>query len=358
MKDAAPDHVGTKLTILLLTGTILGAVAACSSGSTAGAQGHATTATTPQAPAVGQADGTATACPASQRAVSTASQLKHALENARPGQVIVLAPGSYRGQFATSKSGTPDAPITLCGPRGAVLDGGDISRGYTLHLDHASWWRVEGFTVQSGQKGVVTDGASHILIAGLYVHGIGDEGIHLRDFSSDNTVSGNVVRDTGLLEPKFGEGIYVGTAHKNWCRYSGCQPDASDRNVITGNDVADTTAENIDIKEGTTGGKIIGNHLNGTGMVASAATAWINVKGNDWTIEDNTGTDSNKDGLQVHQVYPGWGLGNVFRANKLQVNGSGYGIYVQHKRLNTVVTCNNVVSGAGRGLSNIDCTRG
>ncbi len=354
MKITGPDRVTATLALLLLAMTGCGG-----HGSTAGGHATSTPATSQPPAAAGVADGTAASCPASQSAtVSTASELKRAMADASPGQVIALAPGLYRGHFVASRSGTATAPVTLCGPRSAVLDGGGIAAGYTLHLDHASWWRVEGFTVQSGQKGVVTDGVSHVVLTGLYVHGTGDEAIHLRSFSSDNTVSGNVIRDTGLLNSFFGEGIYVGSAHKNWCQYSGCQPDASDRNLITGNDIASTTAENIDIKEGTTGGKIAGNHLDGTGMVASAATAWINVKGNDWTVEDNTGVDSIKDGLQVHQVYPGWGIGNVFMANKLHVNGPGYGIYVQHHRLQAVVSCDNVVSGASRGLSNIHCLRG
>jgi hypothetical protein len=80
------------------------------------------------------------------------------------------------------------------------------------------------------------------------------------------------------------------------------------------------------------------------------------VKGNDWTVEDNTGADSVKNGYQVHQVYPGWGIGNVFTGNRAQVNGPGYGIYVQSKRLQTVVACNNVVSAAGSGFSTIACS--
>jgi hypothetical protein len=237
-----------------------------------------------------------------------------------------------------------------------VLEGQSIRSGYTLHLAHASWWRVEGFTVQGGQKGVVTDSVTHDLLTGLYVHSTGDEGIHLRSLSSENTVSKCVVRNTGLLKQFFGEGIYVGSAHQNWCKYSGCQPDRSDGNVITGNDVADTTAENIDIKEGTAGGKIICNQFDGTGMVESAATGWINVKGNGWTIEGNTGVNSVKNGYQVHQVYPGWGIGNIFTGNRAQVNGPGYGIYVQSKDLQTVVACNNVVSAAGSGFSTVTCS--
>ena len=318
-----------------------------STGSSAGSSTGA-----PSAPSSG-----AVGCPTTgATAVSSASALSSALSGARPGEVISLAPGVYSGDFVASHSGTASAPITLCGSRNAILQGESTSSGYTVYLDHASWWRVEGFAVEGGQKGIMTDGADHNLLYGLYVHGTGDEAIHLRSFSSDNTVSHNVIRDTGSLKQFYGEGIYVGSAHSNWCTYSGCQPDRSDDNVLTDNDIADTTAENIDIKEGTTGGKIIGNQFNGTGMVESAATGWINVKGNDWTIQGNTGTDSVKNGYQVHQVYSGWGIGNVFIDNRAQVNGPGYGIYVQNKRLETVVACNNVVTAAGSGFSTVACS--
>jgi hypothetical protein len=287
--------------------------------------------------------------------VATASALAAALAGARPGENIVLAPGVYQGNFTAGVSGTAAAPITLCGGRSAVLDGADIRHGYVLHLDKASWWRLEGFSVEDGQKGVVTDGVTHDVIDGLDVHNIGDEGIHLRSFSSDNIIMNSVVTQTGLLVQFFGEGIYVGSAHKNWCVYSGCGPDKSDDNVIEDNTIFDTTAENIDIKEGTTGGTISGNNFNGAGMVESAAKGWVNVKGNDWTVEGNTGIDSWENGYEVHQVYPGWGYGNVFQDNRAEVNGSGYGIYVQSKHLNTTVACNNVVTAAQRGFSSVAC---
>jgi hypothetical protein len=288
--------------------------------------------------------------------VSTAGQLSSALTAASPGETILLAPGTYSGHFRATVSGTASAPITLCGTRGAVIDGGGVKSGYTFYLDHSSWWRLEGFTVEGGQKGVVTDTSDHDVIDGLYVHGVGDEAIHLRSLSSWDTVSHNVIRDTGLDVSDYGEGIYVGSANHNWCRYSGCQPDASDHDVISDNNVADTTAENVDIKEGTSFGTITGNQFDGAEMNPSDATSWVNVKGNDWTIIDNTGTDSNKDGFSDHQVYPGWGTDNVFESNHAAVNGPGYGFYVQSKRLNDVVLCNNTVTAAQSGLSNHACT--
>lgn len=324
--------------------------AGSSGGTSAGSAGSSGGA--PAAPSSG-----AVGCSAAgATAVSSASALSGALSSARPGEVISLAPGVYTGDFVASVSGTASAPITLCGSRNAVLQGESTDKGYTFYLNHASWWRVEGLTVEGGQKGIMTDGADHNLLYGLYVHGTGDEAIHLRSFSSDNTVSDNEIRDTGSLKQFYGEGIYVGSAHSNWCTYSGCQPDRSDGDILMDNNIADTTAENIDIKEGTAGGQIIGNQFNGTGMVESAATGWINVKGNDWTVRDNTGVDSVKNGYQVHQVYSGWGIGNVFIGNRAQVNGPGYGIYVQNKRLQTVVACNNVVTAAGSGFSTVACS--
>jgi hypothetical protein len=292
-------------------------------------------------------------CSGASETVSTTDQLTAALASAQPGTKIALAPGVYQGEFAATVSGTSTAPITLCGGRNAILNGPSVSSGYTFYLDHASWWQLVGFTVAGGQKGVVTDGSSDDLIYGLYVHGTGDEAIHLRSFSSHDVVSHNLIRDTGLDVQFYGEGIYVGSAHKNWCRYTGCNPDASDDDTVIDNNIANTTAENIDIKEGTSGGTISGNILSGAGMVSSAATAWINVKGNGWKILFNSGVNSIGDGYQVHQVYPGWGLQNTFVSNKAVLSGTGVGIYVQSGALQTVVACNNTV--AGGQLSNLQC---
>jgi hypothetical protein len=316
----------------------------------------ATPSGTPAQPGTQAPSAAGAACGTSGVKVATASQLSSALMAPRPGETILLAPGTYSGHFKVTVSGTASAPITLCGPRGAVIDGGAIKSGYTFYLDRASWWQIKGFTVTGGQKGVVTDTSDHDLIYGLYVHGIGDEAIHLRSFSSYDTVSHNVIRDTGLNVSFYGEGIYVGSANRNWCRYSGCKPDESDHDVIIDNNVAGTTAENVDIKEGTSFGAIIGNQFNGAAMNPSDATSWVNVKGNDWTITGNTGIDSNKDGFSDHQVHPGWGINNVFASNHATVNGPGYGFYVQSKRLPVVVSCNNKVTGARSGFSNRACT--
>jgi Right handed beta helix region len=297
--------------------------------------------------------GSPAACSSPTKKVSSASALTAALDSAKAGQVIAMAPGTYTGNFVATASGTASSPITLCGGSSSILDGGDIKKGYVFHLDAANYWHLEGFTVTGGQKGVVADETTGALIQGLAVRGIGDEGIHLRDFSSNNTVDGNTVSQTGMLKAKYGEGIYIGTAKSNWCSFSQCKVDNSDHNVISGNHISDTSAENVDIKEGTTGGILKGNTFDGAGM--TAADSWVDVKGNNWLIEDNVGRASVNDGYQTHQILDGWGANNVFVGNTSDVAGPGYAFHIT-KPLGNVVRCSNTETGARSGLSNIKCT--
>ncbi|MHC2997916.1 hypothetical protein OB08_00910 [Microbacterium sp. HJ5] len=292
-------------------------------------------------------------CSSSTVEVRSADELSSALADAEPGDVIEMAPGTYVGEFVATVSGTDDDPITLCGPADAVLDGGDWKGDYVFHLDGARYWHLKGFSVTNGQKGVMADGTVGSTIEGLTVFHIGDEAIHLRKHSTDNLIVGNDVSDTGLRREKFGEGIYIGTAESNWETITGGEPDNSDRNVIQDNHIHGTTSEAIDIKEGTTGGIVRGNTFDGAAIVG--ADSWVDVKGNGWVIEDNRGVNSPLDGFQTHEIgNGGWGTGNVFRGNTADVNGPGFGFSLTPERDN-VVACDNKVSEAGEGYSNVDC---
>lgn len=293
------------------------------------------------------------ACPEGTTRVSAASGLQKALDAAEPGDVIALADGRYEGAFEISASGTEDAPIWLCGSGSAVLDGGDPRHGTVLQLTGAAHWNLIGFAVENGQKGIMADGITASVLGGLRVQHIGDEAIHLRSGSSGNLVVGSTISDTGLRKPKFGEGIYVGSAESNWCEISDCDPDTSDGNRLIGNTISGTTAEAIDIKEGTTGGLVQGNEFDGSAMTGDA-DSWVDVKGNDWTIQDNTGRTSPGDGFQTHEIVDGWGTGNQFTGNRARVDGPGFGFSLT-PQLGNVVACDNEVSGAEQGDANVDC---
>ncbi|GGJ82029.1 hypothetical protein GCM10010123_09750 [Pilimelia anulata] len=293
-------------------------------------------------------------CPAPTATAADAMTLQTALDTAGPGSSIRLADGVYPGRFVVDVSGTAAAPIHVCGGPGAILDGAGPDAGSVLHLDGASDVRLVGFTVRNGRKGILVDRGRRVTLAGLTVERIGDEAIHLRAFSSDNLVERNLIRGTGLRRPQFGEGVYVGSAAANWCAVSSCAPDASDRNVVRGNRILGTTAEAVDIKEGTTGGQLVGNVFDGSRLVGAYADSWVDVKGNGWTIRGNRGRASRGDGFQTHAVVPGWGRGNVFAGNAAAVSGPGWG-YRFSPALDNRLSCDNTATGAARGLANVPC---
>lgn len=288
--------------------------------------------------------------PAGVVQVSTAAGLKTALASARPGQVIELRDGRYIGVFKATASGSPAAPITLRGSRNAVLSTGSTSSGYGLHVTGSNW-RITGISVASSAKGIVLDGSRNTVIDRVDVGTIGAEAVHFRSGSTDGAVLNSFIHDTGLKQPGFGEGIYLGSARSNW---AGGVPDRSDRITVRGNRITNTSAEGIDVKEGTSGGVIAGNTFTNAGVSgANFADSWVDVKGNGYRIEGNTGLGTRLDAFQVHSVLAGWGKGNVFTANSVTGGVPGYEVWVQSASLGTAITCKP--SGAARGLTNIAC---
>jgi Right handed beta helix region len=286
--------------------------------------------------------------------VATATQLKNALANARAGDVIELADGVYVGRFVASRSGTATAPITLCGSRRAILDGGSITTGYGVALT-ASHWALLGFAVRNSLKGIMADGASYNVLRDLEIYDIGEEGVHFRRFSTHNVLQSSFIHDVGLYTAHNGEGVYVGSAYSNWCAYTGCGPDRSDGNQVTGNTIGpNTTAENVDLKEGTTGGLVTGNTFVGLGM--TAADSWVDAKGNGYQITNNHGSNAPMDGFQTHVQLAGWGNDNTFHGNAADVQAAGYGFRIKAGSTGNVVGCDNVVTAAGEGFANVACS--
>lgn len=294
---------------------------------------------TPSAPAGSAAP---VSCPTGEGTqVGDANGLRRALQEAGPGTIIRLADGVYSGKFRADRPGAPDRPVWICGGAGAVLDAGGVDDGYVLHLDGADHYRLVGFTVRNGQKGVMFDDTSHSVVQGLTVSQIGDEGIHLRRNSSDNLVLANTVTDTGLRKPKFGEGIYVGSSETNWCELTACQADRSDRNVVAGNRIGATTAESIDVKEGTSSGRLLGNTLDGGGVTGDTDSV-VDVKGNGWLVADNVVTNAPLDGFQTHELLEGWGTANRFQANVVRsARQSGGYVVAARPALDNVIACTN-----------------
>ncbi|MEU8696863.1 right-handed parallel beta-helix repeat-containing protein [Streptomyces sp. NPDC048680] len=294
----------------------------------------------------------ATAGAATVIEVSTAAQLKSALTAAGPGDTIHLADGTYTGNFKATVPGSASARITLTGSAGAVLTAGG---GYGLHLNGASYWTVRGITVSGGQKGIMADSANGVVIDSVTVHDLDMEGVHFRKSSSDGVIKNSRIYDTGHDGRGMGEGVYVGTA--------GDLSDNSDRVQILDNTIGpDVGGENVDIKEGTTGTRIVGNTFDGSGLTgANYDDSWVDVKGNDVLVEGNHGSRTTNNGYETHTQQSGWGCRTVFRDNTSDLSGSkgdkqlAFNITNYSTSCATTVRSSNTVTG-GKGLTNISVT--
>lgn len=284
--------------------------------------------------------------------VHTTAGLRSALLHSKAGDQIRLADGVYAGNFTAPHAGTSKARVVLCGSPKAVLDGGTIHSGYVLHIDNAAYTFVSGITVRGGQKGIVLDASPHSTISGVTIHGTGFEAIAFRRNTSDATIKGSRIYDTGRAHAAYGEGIYVGSATNHWCDTTSCQPDRCDRVHVVGNTIGpNVRAEAVDIKEGTDGGTVTGNTFDGTGM--TAAFSWVDVKGNNWLISHNVGKATRRDGFSDNIAAVGWGNRNTFDHNRADVNAAGYGFRIARGAAGVTVYTNNVVVDAGSGASNV-----
>ena len=293
-------------------------------------------------------------CPTATQTVSTRSELVIALAAAAPGSVIRLNPGTYSGRYTITTSGTASAPIWVCGPRTAVLDGGGPDLGNGVRIENASNVVLAGMTVRSTSKGITVVSSRAITVADTRVENIGEEAIHLRNNTTDSTVIANSINNTGLVTEMYGEGVYIGSAEINWCANTSCEPDRSDRNTVVLNDISQTTAEAIEAKEGAANGLISGNSIDGTGMT-DHSDSLIAVQTNGWVVSKNSGVDAPLDGIQVWEFAGGWGKSNILYANHFDRAVPGFAVRLPYNELGNVVGCDNTIGTPSWGVSNKPC---
>ena len=297
-------------------------------------------------------------CPAATTTVRTAAALMAAVDQAGPGTVIKMAPGTYSDQINMTANGTATNPIWICGPRSAVINVGSIQNNHGIQISNSSNLVIAGMTVTNSLKGISVIRSTNVTVADTLVDNIGYEGIHLRAFTTDSTVVGNTITNTGQRNPFYGEGIYIGTSDNNWCAQTNCKPDQTDRTLVMANNISRTGSQPIEVKEGTSNGTIRNNVIDGANM--PRADEWVKVKGNDWTIEGNQGAHSPLHGFAVNGSVAGWGLRNTFIDNSGAVNAGGYAFFIYEKGAkessDTDVSCSNSITRAAEGFSNIPCT--
>lgn len=223
-----------------------------------------------------------------------------------PGDVVCFAAGTYPPLVIDTVHGTPGAPIVFRPSPGAAtppsFSSNTLEHGAAITARNSSHIQLHGLRATRASVGVRVESSAHLQLYGLLVESVGQAGIEVcrersgngrRDFlggpSHHVDIVGSTIRHTGLVEARFGEGIYVGTG--------GLPGDDTHHVRIEGNDIQHVRAEGIDVKAYTHDILVRGNLVaHGSHYFHAAITVGVNpracpgpadyVDGN-YVIEDN-----------------------------------------------------------------------
>jgi len=235
--------------------------------------------------------------------VSSASQLQSALASVQAGDEIVIAAGQTiqytsgaidSAYFYSNKNGTASEPITIRSASStnlATIRGNDVTSKILLRIE-GDHWIVKDLKFTFGQKGIVFDNSNYSKVINCEISNIGMEGIHVRDGSDNVLIDDCWVYNTGVFNPQFGEGIYIGSDRSVWGTYNSSVDYTVVQNSTIGPNVR---AEAFDIKEGTTETTIQNNIIYGTGISAAAfEDSFIDLKGVRTYVRFNTFNQGNE----------------------------------------------------------------
>lgn len=262
--------------------------------------------------------------------ISTTEQLLDALADAKPGDKLILAPGTYQNDvwkgnwaaFFSESSGTAEQPITICSADPddpAVLCGVSQENKIALHI-MGEYWNIENIVACEAAKGIILDKGSNSNIIGCEVYNTGTEGIHLRDDTSNCLIENCYIHDCGTVSPQYGEGIYIGSAKGTTeygfdCHY----------NTVRNCRISNVGADCIDIKEYTLGALVEDCIFDGSGIKGlNGADSFIEVKGNNVIVRNNIGYQNGNEkvlyAVDLYMAVDGWGQNSRIYDNKFYMD--------------------------------------
>ncbi len=258
--------------------------------------------------------------------VTDSESLLAALSSVSAGDEIILREGIYEAQgsgwrpFAAQADGTEEKPIILRSEdpeHPATICAKSFSSQCALYIT-GSHWVIRDLKISTACKGIFLAKSEHSVISNCEVFDIGDEAIHIIDDSSYNLVENCRIHDTGLLNPKYGEGVYIGSAmnateYGFQCHY----------NVVRGCRFGpNVAADHVDIKEYTIGTLVESCIFDGTGMQGeNGGNSFVEIKGNQAVVRGNTGCRNGCEkqlyGFDLSEQLEGWGQNNQIYDNTL-----------------------------------------
>jgi hypothetical protein len=297
---------------------------------------------------------------------SPLQRIQVAVDKAKAGDTITLAPGTYKQDFVTRTNGTENQPITITGSADAVVKGGGKAR--VVEINH-SYVVLNGFTIDGlhgnpeSAKGYrdkliyvqgkgKRSGVERLKITNMRITNAGGECVRLRYFAQNNEIAFNKIQKCGVHDFKFGgmkkkngESIYVGTAPEQLD--DGKNPtadiDRSNNNRIHDNTIDTQGNECVDIKEGATRNLIENNYCTGQ---LDPNSAGFDSRGNDNIFRYNQVFGNKGAGVRLGGDTQSDGSNNAVYGNNIYDNAGG-GIKFQAKTQGQI--CGNAMNNNAGG---------
>ena len=275
------------------------------------------------------------------------SSIQEALDEAAPGDTVVVGEGDYEGELHSVRSGEPDAPIQIIG-QGAHIAGAGADHVIDLNHDYIE---LRGFEISDGSKLIYAIGASNSKIIGNWLHDAEGECIRFKFFAVANEVAHNRIERCGMLDfdlsedVKNGEGVYIGTAPEQLDDNPDDRPDASNRNWVHNNTIV-VPAECVDVKEHAEANVVEQNHCSGS---QDPDGAGFSSRGLGTIIRTNVSSGNAGAGIRLGGDESTDGVNSVVVGNRLTSN-EGYGLAVHATPQATI--CGNEVRDNGAGATN------
>jgi hypothetical protein len=248
-------------------------------------------------------------------AVGSSLAFRTALNNAAPGDSIMLGGGNYLGSFYTEKNGTQSAPIWIIGTNNSVLR--DAPSDPNLNILH-DYYRIEDLTFENGRRAIYAEGASHGIVrncVGKYSY----KGTFKVQQQSKYWLFENCTA-VGPQSVWPGEGFYVGKANSGWTGGPDDSGYVTFLNCLAFNCVDDA----FDFKESSHHIKVIncvadfnGETITGDNSKCGIFTRTDNLQVYNFLVKNNPQND--KPGEEAFGVY----------AETKEVGGTDYGSNIE-----------------------------
>lgn len=291
--------------------------------------------------------------------------IQKAVDVAEAGDTINLAAGTYLQNVRTRRDGAAGAPITIRGPRTAVVRGTGPNRMFEINHDYIT---LDGFLIDGFRGGSTADrnnysdqliyavgttarnGVTNLRVINMALKNALGECVRMKYFARNNEVAYNTISNCGVedfvISPGRavnGEGVYIGTAPEQLNRNPTGDVDGSNNNRVHHN-VFDTQGnECVDIKEGSSYNIVECNRCTGQRDPNSAG---FDSRGNYNTFRNNESYGNRGSGIRFGGDTAGDGINNDAYGNNIHDNQAG-GIKFQRQTQGLI--CGNQMNNNSGG---------